>query len=73
MGESMRAATFEGKDGIVLEEKPMPRCGPGDAIVKVSLTTICGTDVHIWREEYPVEQGRIVGHEPVGVRSGCAS
>ena len=34
--------------------------------MKISLTTICGTDVHIWREEYPVEQGRIVGHEPVG-------
>ena len=45
----------------------MPACGPSDAIVKVTLTTICGTDVHIWREEYPVEQGRIVGHEPVGV------
>ena len=35
--------------------------------MKVTLTTICGTDVHIWREEYPVEHGRIVGHEPVGV------
>ena len=45
----------------------LPDCGPTDAIVKVSLTTICGTDVHIWRGEYPVEQGRIVGHEPVGV------
>jgi alcohol dehydrogenase len=63
----MKAAVYEGKDQIVLEEHPMPRCGPSDAIVKVTLTTICGTDVHIWRNEYPVEQGRIVGHEPVGV------
>ncbi len=67
MTETMRAAVFEGKDRIVLEERLLPRCGPSDAIVKVSLTTICGTDVHIWRNEYPVEQGRIVGHEPVGV------
>ena len=31
------------------------------------MTTICGTDVHILKGEYPVEEGRIVGHEPVGV------
>jgi threonine dehydrogenase-like Zn-dependent dehydrogenase len=67
MTETMEAAVFEGKNRIVLEERPLPKCGPSDAIVKVTLTTICGTDVHIWREEYPVEQGRIVGHEPVGV------
>ncbi|HEX6458623.1 MAG TPA: alcohol dehydrogenase catalytic domain-containing protein [Thermoleophilaceae bacterium] len=67
MSETMRAAVFEGHERIVLEERPIPACGPNDAIVKVTLTTICGTDVHIWREEYPVERGRIVGHEPVGV------
>ncbi|MBO0836003.1 MAG: alcohol dehydrogenase catalytic domain-containing protein [Actinobacteria bacterium] len=65
--ESMNAAVFEGHDRIVAEEKPIPRCGPTDAIIKTTLTTICGTDVHIWHEEYPVDRGRIVGHEPVGV------
>jgi threonine dehydrogenase-like Zn-dependent dehydrogenase len=67
MSETMRAAVFEGQERIVIEERPIPRCGSTDAIVKVTMTTICGTDVHIWREEYPVERGRIVGHEPVGV------
>jgi alcohol dehydrogenase len=67
MTDTMKAAVFEGKNRIALEEKPVPACGPSDAIVRVTLTTICGTDIHIWREEYPVEQGRIVGHEPVGV------
>jgi threonine dehydrogenase-like Zn-dependent dehydrogenase len=67
MPETMKAAAFEGNEKIQLEERPLPRCGPSDAIVRITLTTICGTDVHIWREEYPVEQGRIVGHEPVGV------
>jgi alcohol dehydrogenase len=67
MTELMKAAVFEGHERIVLEERPIPACGPNDAIVKVTLTTICGTDVHIWREEYPVERGRIIGHEPVGV------
>lgn len=66
MPETMKAAVFEGRERIVLGERPIPACGSTDAIVKVTLTTICGTDVHIWREEYPVEQGRIVGHEPVG-------
>jgi threonine dehydrogenase-like Zn-dependent dehydrogenase len=67
MSDSMKAAVFAGRERIVLEEHAVPKCGPNDAIVRVALTTICGTDVHIWREEYPVEQGRIVGHEPVGV------
>lgn len=65
--ETMHAAVFEGRERIVLAERPLPACGPTDAIVKVTLTTICGTDVHIWREEYPVAPGRVVGHEPVGV------
>ena len=67
MSGAMKAAVFEGRERIVLRERPIPSCGPNDAVVKVTLTTICGTDVHIWREEYPVERGRIVGHEPVGV------
>lgn len=38
MAETMKAAVFEGHERIVLEEKPMPRCGSNDAIVKISLT-----------------------------------
>lgn len=64
---TMRAAVFRGHEQIRLEEVAVPACGPTDAIVKVTLTTICGTDVHIWREEYPVAPGRVIGHEPVGV------
>ncbi|MFM8828991.1 MAG: zinc-binding dehydrogenase [Actinomycetota bacterium] len=67
MAETMRAAVFRGKEDIHIEEVARPTCGPTDAIVKVTTTTICGTDSHIWREEYPVANGRIVGHEPVGV------
>lgn len=67
MPETMRAAVFRGERDIRLDEVPKPACGPTDAIVRVTTTTICGTDSHIWRAEYPVEPGRIVGHEPVGV------
>ncbi len=63
----MKAAVFVEPNRIVLEDKPVPEIGPGDALVRITTTTICGTDIHILRGEYPVEPGRIVGHEPVGV------
>ena len=63
---TMKAAVFVEPGRIVLDEKPIPSVGPGDALIKVTTTTICGTDVHILKGEYPVASGRIVGHEPVG-------
>ena len=65
--EMMKAAVFEGPGRIALGRKPVPQAGPGEAIVKVTMTTICGTDVHILKGEYPVAPGLTVGHEPVGV------
>ncbi|MCA1855223.1 NAD(P)-dependent alcohol dehydrogenase [Massilia oculi] len=64
--EMMKAAVFTGPGRIALERKPVPHAGPGEAVVKVSMTTICGTDVHILKGEYPVAPGLTVGHEPVG-------
>src|SRR3954471_11116333 len=63
----MRAAVFHQAGEIRLDEVAVPPCGPTDAIVRVTTTTICGTDVHILLGEYPVAPGRIIGHEPVGV------
>jgi threonine dehydrogenase-like Zn-dependent dehydrogenase len=63
----MRAAVFVEPGRILLEEKPVPDIGPLDALVRVTTTTICGTDVHILKGEYPVARGLTVGHEPVGV------
>jgi alcohol dehydrogenase len=62
----MQAAVFVEKGRIELREVPRPEPGPGEALMKVSLTTICGTDVHILKGEYPVKPGLVVGHEPVG-------
>jgi threonine dehydrogenase-like Zn-dependent dehydrogenase len=69
----MKAAVFVRPGRIVLDEKPVPEVGPGEALVKVTTTTICGTDVHILKGEYPVAAGRIVGHEPVGVIAALGS
>jgi threonine dehydrogenase-like Zn-dependent dehydrogenase len=63
----MKAAVFVEKNRIVLEDKPVPEVGPLDALVRITTTTLCGTDVHILKGEYPVAPGLIVGHEPVGV------
>jgi alcohol dehydrogenase len=63
----MRANIFRGKNDIRVEEVERPRAGVGEAVIRVTLTTICGTDLHIVRGEYPVRPGLIIGHEPVGV------
>jgi threonine dehydrogenase-like Zn-dependent dehydrogenase len=63
----MKANVFHGKNNIRVEEVPMPRADVGEAVIRVTLTTICGTDLHIVRGEYPVKPGLVVGHEPVGV------
>lgn len=63
----MRAAIFIEPGRIVLDQKPIPDPGPLDAVMKITTTTICGTDIHILKGEYPVAPGLTVGHEPVGV------
>ncbi|MBN9434295.1 MAG: NAD(P)-dependent alcohol dehydrogenase [Bosea sp.] len=63
----MKAAIFVEPGRIVLDEKPVPEIGPLDALVRITTTTICGTDVHILKGEYPVARGLTIGHEPVGI------
>ena len=63
----MKAAVFVEKNRIVLADKPIPDIGPLDALIRITTTTLCGTDVHILRGEYPVAKGLTIGHEPVGV------
>jgi threonine dehydrogenase-like Zn-dependent dehydrogenase len=64
---TMKAVVFKGKDQIAIEEVPKPKPRAGEAVLRITTTTICGTDVHIVRGEYPVRPGLIIGHEPVGV------
>lgn len=67
MAAKMKAAVFVEPNRIVVEEKPVPDVGPLDALIRITTTTICGTDVHILKGEYPVAKGLTIGHEPVGV------
>ncbi len=52
---------------IALERVPIPKAGAGEAVIRIMLTTICGTDVHILKGEYKVRPGLVIGHEAVGV------
>ena len=63
----MKAAVYVRPGVISLVDKPVPVAEPGCAVVRITTTTICGTDVHILKGEFPVEAGRTIGHEPVGV------
>lgn len=65
--KTMKAAVFVAPGKIELQEKRIPEIGPNDALVRITTTTICGTDVHILKGEYPVAPGLTVGHEPVGI------
>jgi threonine dehydrogenase-like Zn-dependent dehydrogenase len=64
---TMKAVVFRGVNDIGVEEVARPRPKAGEAVIRITATTICGTDVHIVKGEYPVRAGLILGHEPVGV------
>jgi threonine dehydrogenase-like Zn-dependent dehydrogenase len=66
MPAMMKAAVFVEPGRIELSDKPIPGVGPNDALIRITTTTICGTDVHILKGEYPVAKGLTIGHEPVG-------
>jgi alcohol dehydrogenase len=65
----MKALVYQGPGRKALEDRPKPQLlAAADAIVKITKTTICGTDLHILKGDVPsCETGRILGHEGVGV------
>ena len=66
---TMKALVYKGPGKKALEDRPIPEItAPTDAIVKITKTTICGTDLHILKGDVPTcEPGRILGHEGVGI------
>ena len=71
----MKALVYLGPAKMAVEERPMPEVAePTDAIVKITRTTICGTDLHILKGDVPTCQpGRILGHEGVGIVDAVGS
>ena len=66
---SMKALVYHGPGKRAWEDKARPVIkDPGDAIVRITTSTICGTDLHILKGDLPaVSDGRILGHEGIGV------
>jgi alcohol dehydrogenase len=65
----MKAFVYKGPGMKAYEDRPKPKIQePGDAIVKLVKTTICGTDLHILKGDVPTcAPGRILGHEGIGI------
>src|SRR5699024_7449576 len=65
----MRAVTWQGRRNLLVEQVPDPIIQqPTDAIIRVTSTAICGSDLHLYEVLTPfMEEGDIIGHEPMGV------
>src|SRR5437763_948139 len=65
----MKAVTFHGKRDVRVDNVPDPIIQePTDAIIRITSTAICGSDLHLYSKLYPImREGDIVGHEPMGI------
>jgi L-iditol 2-dehydrogenase len=68
---TMRAAVLHGIEKLVIEERPVPRPGDGQVLVRVTAVGVCGSDVHYYEHgrigDFVVEQPMVLGHESSGV------
>ena len=62
----MQAVVFPAPNRVSLEQVPDPPCEPDEAIVRVAQAGLCGTDLHLYRGEYPGDFPLIAGHEFAG-------
>lgn len=65
----MKAVVWHGKESLKVDTVPRPRItDPGDAIIRVQASTICGSDLHLYHNAIPeMKKGDILGHEAMGV------
>jgi glutathione-independent formaldehyde dehydrogenase len=67
-GAAMKAVRYQGPYRVAVEEVPEPRIeAPGDAIVRVTTSNICGSDLHMYEGRTSVEEGKVLGHENMGI------
>jgi glutathione-independent formaldehyde dehydrogenase len=64
----VKAVVYKGPYQVALEDVPEPRIeAPGDALIKITTTNICGSDLHMYEGRTSVEEGKILGHENMGI------
>lgn len=70
----MRAVVYRGERNVAVEQRPGPTIeGPLDAIVRITTTNICGSDLHMYEGRTSVEEGKVLGHENMGVVEAVGS
>ena len=63
----MKAFAFLGKNKVGLVDKPIPEPGPTDAVIRTTGSLVCTSDVHTVHGVIPLPEGRVLGHESVGI------
>ena len=64
----MKAVVYKGPFSVAVEQVPPPRIEtPGDTLVRITTTNICGSDLHMYEGRTNVEQGKVLGHENMGI------
>lgn len=64
----MKAVVYKGPNKVAVEEVNDPKIEhPGDAIIRLTSSGICGSDLHMYQGRLPVNPGQVLGHEPLGV------
>jgi glutathione-independent formaldehyde dehydrogenase len=64
----MKAVSYEGERRMVVSDRPKPELQePTDAILRVTTSGICGSDLHMYDGRTPLDKGTVVGHEIMGV------
>jgi 2-desacetyl-2-hydroxyethyl bacteriochlorophyllide A dehydrogenase len=68
----MRAALITGiNEPLAIRDVEVPEPGPGQVRIRIHASGICGTDIHVWHGQFPVELPIVPGHEPVGTIDAC--
>ncbi|SHG30028.1 glutathione-independent formaldehyde dehydrogenase [Geodermatophilus nigrescens] len=64
----MKAVVYRGPRSVAVEEVPDPRVqAPTDALIRITTTNICGSDLHMYEGRTNVEEGKVLGHENTGI------
>ncbi len=65
----LKAAVYRGPRNIKIEDVPEPQVKGRKVFVKFKAGSICGIDMHLYRGEWKIKRGRIIGHDACGVRA----
>jgi glutathione-independent formaldehyde dehydrogenase len=67
-GFSIKAVVYKGPNEVAVEEVPYPKIEhPRDAIIRITSSGICGSDLHMYQGRTVEKPGKVLGHEPMGV------